>query len=291
MRKLLLSVLAAALVAAAVLLAAAPAAAQFRAIYSGGSISRPQFYGNYPATTYGLGVGSRYYSGFRPGGFATTSLYTNPFMYRDPVTPQLYNLSPGARYDTVTRYGFPGTYVAPYNFAGYPGYGYPTGYNYPLGNYGGWPGSGGGPFGYSAPSGYAPLGARTGNYLDMRVPSYPVADVRSGRDVLYSSDPPRMRTQLYPAVPVSPNVMTGTDTTALITVVLPRADAEVWFEGVRTTRTGTEREYVSPPLSVGSKYTYQIRARWGQGPQARDVTRSVQVRAGDRVTVNFTDRE
>jgi uncharacterized protein (TIGR03000 family) len=78
------------------------------------------------------------------------------------------------------------------------------------------------------------------------------------------------------------------DTTALIEVKLPASDADVWFQGERTTRTGTVRQFRSPPLVVGRNYTYEVLALWGTGGQSTKELRRFTVHAGDRITVDFT---
>src|SRR5579862_5868039 len=40
------------------------------------------------------------------------------------------------------------------------------------------------------------------------------------------------------------------------------ANASVEIEGVKTKQTGEERTFVSPPLVVGKKYIYSVKATW-----------------------------
>ncbi len=77
------------------------------------------------------------------------------------------------------------------------------------------------------------------------------------------------------------------ETTARIEVKVPTADADIWFEGVRTTRGGTTRLFRSPPLAAGRNYKYDVLALWNQ--DGREVTqkKTISVRAGDRVGVDF----
>ncbi len=77
------------------------------------------------------------------------------------------------------------------------------------------------------------------------------------------------------------------DLTAHIAVKVP-ADAEVWFGQGKTQQTGSLREFVSPPLSPGKEYTYDIKARWMAGGQEVVQTRQVDVGAGAWKTVDFT---
>jgi uncharacterized protein (TIGR03000 family) len=78
------------------------------------------------------------------------------------------------------------------------------------------------------------------------------------------------------------------DTTAIIEVKLPDSSADVWFEGVRTGHTGAVRQFRSPALVIGRSYTYHVVALWGEGATATKQERQVSVRAGDRLSVDFT---
>src|SRR5439155_12546832 len=74
--------------------------------------------------------------------------------------------------------------------------------------------------------------------------------------------------------------------TAHVTVTVP-ADAEIWFQGTKTTSTGAVREYQSPPLAPGTRYTYELRARWSQNGHEVTQTQQVEVTAGIRVNAHF----
>jgi uncharacterized protein (TIGR03000 family) len=41
--------------------------------------------------------------------------------------------------------------------------------------------------------------------------------------------------------------------------------AEVWFDGAKTTQTGSLRRFVTPPLTAGRKHTYEVRVAWKTG--------------------------
>jgi len=73
---------------------------------------------------------------------------------------------------------------------------------------------------------------------------------------------------------------------ANVSVMLPSADAEVWFDNAPTRQRGMERIFHTPSLQPGS-YTYSIRARWNDNGRTVDQTRQVQVRPGQSVTVDF----
>jgi len=66
------------------------------------------------------------------------------------------------------------------------------------------------------------------------------------------------------------------------------ANAEIWFQGDKTSQTGTLRHFVSPQLQSGQTYTYEIKARWmDNSGQAVERTKQVKVQAGARVGVDF----
>ncbi len=77
---------------------------------------------------------------------------------------------------------------------------------------------------------------------------------------------------------------------AMIGVFVPEG-ADVWFDGRKTTQTGTARQFLSPPLAPGMERTYRVRARWVQGSRVLDRTRTVRVQAGDRFAIDFTTPE
>jgi len=76
------------------------------------------------------------------------------------------------------------------------------------------------------------------------------------------------------------------DRTVQVTVTVP-PDAQVWFEGTKTNASGSIREYQSPPLTPGQRYTYTIRATWNQDGQPVTQEQKVTVTAGEHVNVTF----
>ncbi len=97
-----------------------------------------------------------------------------------------------------------------------------------------------------------------------------------------------------PSYPItSPNytpLSVVTDNTAQVDVRLP-ADAELWFEGQKTSQTGSTRTFHSPDLEPGQDYVYNVHAHWEAGGKPTDETRKITVRAGDHVAVSFTPRK
>jgi uncharacterized protein (TIGR03000 family) len=71
-----------------------------------------------------------------------------------------------------------------------------------------------------------------------------------------------------------------------INVSVP-AEAQIWFNGARTVQGGSVRSFVSPPVTPGQDYYYDVTATWQQG--GREVTRSqrITVHAGDAINLNF----
>jgi uncharacterized protein (TIGR03000 family) len=73
---------------------------------------------------------------------------------------------------------------------------------------------------------------------------------------------------------------------AEITILVP-ADAEIFFNGNPTTEKGPERVFVTPPLVVGKKSSYEVLARWKDAGKVVQQSRKVEVSGGARVRVNF----
>jgi uncharacterized protein (TIGR03000 family) len=75
--------------------------------------------------------------------------------------------------------------------------------------------------------------------------------------------------------------------TASIQVQVP-ANAVIWFDEQKTSQTGPQRTFVSPPLDAGKKYTYVVHARWMDGDgKMIDQTKRIEVEAGQRSTADF----
>jgi uncharacterized protein (TIGR03000 family) len=66
-------------------------------------------------------------------------------------------------------------------------------------------------------------------------------------------------------------------------------NAEVFLDGAATTQTGAVREFVSPPLTPGKRYTYVITVRStdATGKVVND-RRPIHVRANDWFSIDFT---
>src|ERR1019366_6596927 len=108
------------------------------------------------------------------------------------------------------------------------GYGYGRGYGYGgIGiGVGVWPG-----YYYSNPGYYA---APSNYYYSNPVVQVPPAEIRQS----FYSEP------------------AASNQTVTVTVLVPTADAPVWFNGAATTQQGMQRVFSSPPLDQGFSYTY-----------------------------------
>jgi uncharacterized protein (TIGR03000 family) len=73
---------------------------------------------------------------------------------------------------------------------------------------------------------------------------------------------------------------------AHFTVTVPRGGT-LWFDGSKTTSIGPVREFQSPPLRPGSRYTYDIRARWNENGHEVTQSQRVEVTAGAHINVTF----
>jgi len=64
-------------------------------------------------------------------------------------------------------------------------------------------------------------------------------------------------------------------------------DAALWVDGVATQQSGADRDFVSPPLTPGQTFTYELKARWMQDGQPVEKTLKVDVRANETSRADF----
>jgi len=118
------------------------------------------------------------------------------------------------------------------------------------------------------------------NSYDFGQPSYTFAQPASTPSFYYS-----------PSLVEGEEAPANAANRAFIQVQVP-ANAEVWIEGDKTSQTGPNRAFASPPLQTGKSFTYDVRARWtGADGKAVDRTKQVKVQAGQRSTVSFSDAD
>jgi len=137
-------------------------------------------------------------------------------------------------------------------------------------------------YGYGHSYGYQPYGYNSNYGSYYGTPSYttlqPIQDTTVYPYNSYQSS--------YPPSSVIPTDMSNN--TAMIEVTVP-ADAELWFDGTKTQQTGTKRYFTTPPLPPGQTFTYEVRMGAPNGGDNSGTTRRVEVQAGKRSTVNFTE--
>jgi uncharacterized protein (TIGR03000 family) len=169
---------------------------------------------------------------------------------------------------------------SPY-YRGYHVYPYSGGY-YPYYGGGYYPYYGGGYYPYYG-SGYFPYYYGSGFYTSdasgaANDPSTPPTQ---------TPDADRL-TKFSLTVPDDPAPGTGSNSarTTHITVRLPD-HADLWFDTTQVTGTGPVREFNTPPLALGSRYTYDVRARWLDNGSVTDRKQTIAFAPGDKVEVSF----
>jgi uncharacterized protein (TIGR03000 family) len=88
-----------------------------------------------------------------------------------------------------------------------------------------------------------------------------------------------------PAAP-APEQSPADDAAHLRVVVAP--DAQLWFNGILVPGSGTERAFVSPALTPGKDFTYQIHARWMEDGRPIDRFRTIHVQANTSAEVDMS---
>jgi uncharacterized protein (TIGR03000 family) len=206
---------------------------------------------------HGVAVGGIHHYGIYSPGFYRGLGYSPYFGRGYPYGFGIYGLGYGyslgyGRYGLGAGWGYP--YYPYYGYGLYRGYGWPS-LGYSAGWYGAYPysyyGYGSNPY-YGYSSSYSPTPADYGA---------PSAQAQA-------PSPPK-------------------DDMAHLLVLVPE-NAELWFNGTKTTQTGPQREFVSPALTPGKHYSYEIKARWQENDKTVEQVRTVHVQANDWQTVDFT---
>jgi uncharacterized protein (TIGR03000 family) len=73
----------------------------------------------------------------------------------------------------------------------------------------------------------------------------------------------------------------------VLSVKVPQPAAEVLVDGKKTTQTGTDRIFESPPLEGGKGYEYTVTARWIERGQVVEMSKVVSGTPGEVVRVDF----
>ena len=85
---------------------------------------------------------------------------------------------------------------------------------------------------------------------------------------------------------VAPSGFPTTNEPATIEVLTP-ANAEIWFDGHKTSQTGARRLFVTPVLDKDQGYHYEVRVRCTIDGKSVEQNRIVSVRAGERLELAF----
>jgi uncharacterized protein (TIGR03000 family) len=74
----------------------------------------------------------------------------------------------------------------------------------------------------------------------------------------------------------------------ILSVKVPQPSAEVFVDGVKTSQTGTDRIFESPPLNAGQEFKYEVMVRWLERGAMHESKRTVIGTPGEVVRVDFT---
>jgi uncharacterized protein (TIGR03000 family) len=151
----------------------------------------------------------------------------------------------------------------------------------------GYPGAGRGSSNYSAPAGgysyAAPAAGYTYSGPSVLMPGYVYsAPAYYGSPYSYAAPSSAAQTAAY----YGADMVDGRS--AVINMRVP-ANATVRFGSEKTTQTGAERRFISPALQPGRGYTYDVHVQWKEGDRTVDRNRTVDVRAGQQVTVDVNN--
>lgn len=112
-------------------------------------------------------------------------------------------------------------------------------------------------------------------------PADPRAMTKHGR---YAASGTFSTTLPAPALPPSGEHLT-------LSVKVPHTTADVYVEGVKTTQTGTDRLFESPPLDAGKQFRYELIARWVEDGVRVERKKVVTGKPGEVITVDFNAPE
>jgi uncharacterized protein (TIGR03000 family) len=85
-----------------------------------------------------------------------------------------------------------------------------------------------------------------------------------------------------------PQKTTGEDANSVELVAHLPEDAVIWFEGQQMPRKETMmRDFVSPPLTPGVNYVYDIRVNWAEDDRRAEQALKVRVQAGDTLCLDL----
>lgn len=123
-------------------------------------------------------------------------------------------------------------------------------------------------------------------YLPDKIPwftSYPDTG-----EIYVRSGPPLK--PVPPPIPGAGPALSPVESVGRFTVEVPTG-ATVWIEDQQMSQSGSTRSFVSPPLTPGKTYIYDIRARWQEDGRDIDQRQSITVQTGSTNTVRFPTAE
>jgi len=137
--------------------------------------------------------------------------------------------------------------------------------------------------GYGCNGGFAPVPMGPGDFAA----PLPAGAAAPGLDYLPATPVPAVPPA---SVPESRQriSLTGAGNRATVVVRLP-ADARLFAEGRLLALTSSERTFVTPPLQNGPEYSYTFRAEYLRDGETIARSKTVAVKPGATVTVEFTD--
>jgi uncharacterized protein (TIGR03000 family) len=94
----------------------------------------------------------------------------------------------------------------------------------------------------------------------------------------------------YPGPPYPPGAAAPVQPAPVRVTVHVPPDADVWFNGNQTQQKGPVRQFMTPPIADGN-YKYEIRAAWRVDGQLVTLARTVAVRPGINVDVDFAGNQ
>lgn len=113
---------------------------------------------------------------------------------------------------------------------------------------------------------------------------------RRGSSSMYFVEPAPTSTSTTPSgtrVSYYPPETTDSAPAATLLRLLVPAQAEILFDGQKTTQTGTLRDFITPPLERASNYTFEIQAKWTENGREVSRTEKVKFLGGQRVNLDF----
>lgn len=121
-------------------------------------------------------------------------------------------------------------------------------------------------------------------------PVYPYTPMNFGGmpGIPYAVPDPAPGTAFRPTVPPATFASNAPTARASVVVKLP-ADARLFADGRQLNLTGAERKFVSPELPTDQEFAYRFKAEYERGGETVSVTKTVNVRAGLTVAVEFGD--